>query len=156
MRICLIAISLMMLMGCATHLTEAGRKIQVAGNTDDVQRCLRVSRITGEAGSFLNNGEYGIVYATIDARNKAAQIHGVDTIEITSNEPGSFGGTVSAIAYDCSRLARNENNVNNARASQEGKQPAGPIRQTSVFEKAKKCQDKGGVWVNDACVIAIE
>ena len=87
MRFCLMAISLMMLMGCATQLTEAGRKIRVAGNTDNVQQCARVSRITGEAGSFLNNGEYGIIYATVDARNKAAQIHGVDTIEITSNTP---------------------------------------------------------------------
>ncbi|MGD0584349.1 MAG: hypothetical protein ABSA86_01045 [Oryzomonas sp.] len=150
------AISLMMLMGCATQLTEAGRKIRVAGNTDNVQQCARVSRITGEAGSFLNNGEYGIIYATIDARNKAAQIHGVDTIDITSNEPRFFSGTVSAIAYDCSKLTRNENNGNNAHNTLEGKQPAESIRQTTVFEKAKKCQDKGGVWVNDKCVISIK
>ena len=156
MRICLMAISLMILMGCATQLTEAGRKIRVAGNADNVQLCTRVSRITGEAGSFLNNGEYGIIYATIDARNKAAQIHGVDTIDITGNEPSFFSGTVSAIAYDCSKLTRNENNGNNARTSQERKQPAEPVRQTTVFEKAKKCQDKGGVWVNDKCVIFIE
>jgi len=155
MRLCLMAIVLMTLMGCATQLTEAGRKIRVAGSGDNVQLCSRVSRITGEAGSYLNNGEYGIIYATIDARNKAALIHGVDTIEITSSAPGFLGGTVSAIAYDCSG-ARNGIGGSTGHSGREGAKPAESVRQTTIFEKARKCQDKGGVWVNDACVISVD
>jgi hypothetical protein len=34
--------------------------------------------------------------------------------------------------------------------------PSAPRDPGIIFVKAKKCQSKGGVWVNDSCVIPID
>jgi hypothetical protein len=126
---------------------------------EQLKNCQRLGQVTGEAGSFLNNGDYGVIYATNDARNKAGLIPGADTIEVISDGPRVVGGTVTAIVYNCSGSAVSAKAIVPAIAAAPPKSavtaPAAAIP-ASTFEKARKCQGKGGVWVNDTCVVQIE
>jgi hypothetical protein len=93
------------LSGCATTLTEAGRKIKVVhdGNSDVVSGCIKLVPVKGEARSLLSGGDYGVIYATNDARNKAARTPDADTLVIDDNPSRVFGGEVNGTAYNCSR-----------------------------------------------------
>jgi hypothetical protein len=166
----------LLLPGCATTVSESGRKIQAVSpqKSELLKNCQRLGQVTGAAGSFLNNGDYGVIYATNDARNKAGLIPGADTVEIISDGPRVIGGTVTGIVYNCAapvvsaplsspaaplpsaapaRLAVPAKTTDQVKTS--GTAPAGAIS-AALFEKARKCQQKGGVWVNDICVVQIE
>jgi hypothetical protein len=159
----------MFLSGCATTVAESGRRIQAVSSqkSERLKNCQRLGQVTGEAGSFLNNGEYGVIYATNDARNKASLIPGADTVEIISDGPRVIGGTVTGIVYNCAApvvsapppSATPAKSSAPVKASDQVKaaiaEPAAVIP-AAVFEKARKCQQKGGVWVNDFCVVPIE
>jgi hypothetical protein len=162
-RILAVLISVFFLTGCATHLTESGRKIRVVSNSDSValKGCLQLGAVSGDSASLLSGGEYGVIYATKDARNKAGKIAEADTLGITASDPKSFGGEVTGIVYNC---LKRELVVAQPVATVSKKDRA-PIKSEAterrkdsgtIFEKAKKCQIKGGVWVNDTCVIQID
>jgi hypothetical protein len=162
-RILVALISVLFLTGCATHLTESGRKIRVVSNSDSValKGCLQLSAVSGDSASLLSGGEYGVIYATKDARNKAGKIADADTLGITASDPKSFGGEVTGIVYTC---VKRESVVAQPVATVSKKHTV-PLKSEApertkdsgiIFEKAKKCQIKGGVWVNDTCVIQID
>lgn len=136
---------LLFLTGCATTLTDAGRKVKIL-DSGSVAECVRIGLVTGESPSLLSGGDYGVIYATNDARNRAARIPEADTLVITQNERKTFGGEISGIAYNC----------NPQRNKPLPKAPPTAAPKDEIFDKAKKCQAKGGVWVNDQCVIPIE
>lgn len=135
---------ILFLTGCATNLTEAGRRIKVIDDpgSESVGGCIRLGSVTGEARSILTGGNYGAIYATNDARNRAAQIPAVDTVVITERQNLRFGGRVTGIAYDCGRPA------------QKATSTTAPADGTP--DKAGKCQAKGGIWRNNQCIIPIE
>lgn len=167
MRNVLLLILLLVLPGCATTVAESGRRIQVVPSqkSEQLKRCERLGQVTGESQSFLNNGEYGVIYATNDARNKAALIPRADTVEIISDGPRVIGGTVTGIVYNCSApsgvstvspaVAAHTADLPSTLAITPAPASAAGIS-TAVFEKARKCQDRSGVWVNDTCVLQIE
>lgn len=152
---------LLTLPGCATTVAESGRRVRVVpAQGSGLKGCERLGQVTGKAGSFLNNGEYGIIYATNDARNKAGLIPGADTVEIVSNGPSAWGGAVTGIVYNCTAPAASTTEapapaVPAAPARPSASSPSARIP-TTIFEKARKCQERGGVWVNDICVLQIE
>lgn len=165
MKKMLILILLLVLPGCATTVAESGRRVQVVSSQKSalLKGCERLGEVTGEAGSFLNNGEYGVIYATNDARNKAGRIPGADTVEIISDGPRVIGGTVTGIVYNCTSPAASSAKPPAvsvpASVAPKAAAPAAPrpaVVPSSVFDKARKCQDRGGVWVNDLCVLQIE
>ena len=154
-----------LLSGCATHLTEAGRRIKViaAGDTALTKGCEKIGRVKGEAESFLSSGDYGVKYATNDARNKAGRIPRADTLEILNDEPRRLGGEVTGIVYNClSPKAVSVPTPPQAVVTERKIVPEKTVLTTVqkdpsiIFEKAKKCQTKGGVWVNDTCIIQID
>jgi hypothetical protein len=148
-----IAVLIAVLPGCATTITESGRKVKVVPvKNEQFKTCQRLGQVIGEAGSFLNNGEYGVIYATNDARNKAGLIPGADTVEILSDGPRAIGGTVTGIVYNCNAP------VTPTPVVTAHKPIVVPVVSVpgAVFDKARKCQEKGGVWVNDVCVLKIE
>ena len=163
MRIFLLLAALL-LSACATALTPGGRSVKVVhdGDAPAVARCERLGSVTGEAGSLLSGGEYGVFYATTDARNKAARIPGADTLVITDDRERRFGGEVSGVAYRCDRKPGTEpaSAASPVSLVSPGAAPPAPHSGVTpvdqVFQKARKCQEKGGVWVNDQCVIPIE
>jgi hypothetical protein len=143
-----VMVLILFLTGCATGLTEAGRKIRVIHDVDPVAftECVRLGLVTGETGTILSGGDYGVFYATTDARNKAALIPEADTLLLTDNHGRRLGGEVTGIAYNC---------------NPQGMKPVpktypSPAPRDDVFEKVKKCRSKGGVWINNQCVIQIE
>jgi hypothetical protein len=146
----------LLLTGCATGLTPEGRGIKVIYDNSPgvVAQCERLSLVTGESASFLSGGDYGLFYATTDARNKAARIPEADTLVITDNQGQRFGGEVTGIAYICN--PQRARPVQKATAPEVRKAPVTAIPRDDIFEKAKKCQYKGGVWVNNQCVIPID
>ena len=93
----------LLITGCATSLTPGGQKIKVLRDDDPekVAGCVRLAKVTGESGSLLSGGEYGLYYATVDARNQAAVIKGGDTLLITRTQPSTFGGAIEGIVYNC-------------------------------------------------------
>jgi hypothetical protein len=162
-KITLVFILLMLLPGCATHLAESGRRIKVASTADSAQLkgCEQLGRVRGEADSFLSGGGYGVAYATNDARNKAGRIPGADTLELVDDEPRRLGGEVAGIVYNC--LTPGFVTVQPPAAPPQRNVPSGTTGlpaatkiPDSIFEKARKCQNKGGVWVNDSCIIPID
>lgn len=176
-NILLLLMTTVLLSGCATTVSESGRRVQALPSQKIglLKNCRRLGQVTGEAGSFLNNGEYGVIYATIDARNRAGLIPGADTVEIISDGPRVIGGTVTGIVYNCAApvesapLPSETASLPSAPAPAKGAAPAQVSDQVAapvtapvsaipaaVFEKAGKCQQKGGVWVNDICVVRIE
>lgn len=161
MKIIMLLFILLLLAGCATHLAESGRKIKVVSNPDPAQfkGCEQLGRVRGEAESFLSGGEYGVIYATNDARNKAGRIPGADTLELVNDDPRRLGGEVTGIVYNC--LAPHKVAVHApALQKSDATGKTAPISTRKdpgiIFEKARNCQNKGGVWVNDACIIQIE
>ncbi len=150
-------ITLCTLSGCATHLTESGKRIRVyrSGSVASVKNCEFLSTVTGTTESFITNGDYGVIYATNDARNRAGNIPSADTLILTDDEPRRFGGEVTGIVYNClsPRTVQSVKGLDQA-----GKNNESLLEEsnTVLFEKAKKCQAKGGVWVNNTCVIPIE
>lgn len=151
-----VLILLFLLTGCATYVTEEGKKIRVIhdGNLEQYSDCKQLAVVQGEAGSFLSGGSYGLFYATNDARNKAARIPDADTLVIADNKGRRFGGEVTGIAYDCK--PQRARPVQKTTAPGTRKAPVTTVPGDDLFEKAKKCQNKGGVWVNNLCVIPIE
>lgn len=139
---------LLILGGCATTLTEGGRNIRVIheGTPAAFSECMRLGPVTGEAGTILSGGDYGVFYATIDARNKAARIAEADTLLLTETEGKRLGGEVTGIAFNCG-IRRNK-------PVKKGSTAIAPM--DDIFAKAKKCQSKGGVWINNQCIIQIE
>ena len=154
-----------LLSGCATHLTESGHRIKVIATGDPTltSRCEKIGRVRGETASFLSSGDYGVVYATNDARNKAGQLSRADTLEILNDEPRRLGGEVTGIVYNClspkaASVATSPQAVVTQRSIAPEKTVPITVQKDSgvIFEKAKKCQIKGGVWVNDTCIIQID
>lgn len=163
MKNALVLILLMLLPGCATHLADSGRGIKVINNADPslLRGCEQLGRVKGEAESFLSGGEYGVVYATNDARNKAGRIPGADTLDIVNDEPRRLGGEVTGIVYNCLKprtVTAQPSTPSAQRNDTPVKTVSAPAPKDSgiIFEKARKCQSKGGVWVNDSCIIPIE
>lgn len=145
---------LVFLTGCATTLTDPGRRIKVVptGDKGAVSDCVQLGPVTGKAGSVLSGGEYGVFYAGIDARNRTAHIPGADTLLITDNRERTFGGEISGVAYNCNN--RGGNPLQKSVTAPAAAPVAGPV--DDIFAKAKKCQTRGGVWVNNQCVIRID
>ncbi len=139
---------LLPMVGCATYVTDAGRKITVIrdNGTELVSDCRQLGILHGEPRSILTGGDYGLIYATNDARNKAAQISGADTLVILDSRSSRFGGSVSGMAYDCSEK----------RNQPLKKAPSFATAADRAVEKAGKCKAKGGVWRNNQCVIPVE
>lgn len=161
MKIAMVLILLMLLPGCATHLADSGRRVKVISNNDSatIKECEQLGRVRGEADSFFSSGEYGVVYATYDARNKAGLIPEADTLEIVNDEPRRLGGEVTGIVYNCLSPRKVATHTPALQKSDTlGKiVPATSLKDPGIiFEKAKKCQNKGGVWVNDVCMIQID
>jgi len=136
-------ILLFLLTGCATTPTKAGREIKVR-RAAEVSECKKLGSVTGNAGSILTNGDYGIYYATSDARNKAAGIPGADTLVIAERESMVFGGEVSGIVYACGTR------------SVESVQSPSAAPMDYNLGKSRKCRARGGVWRDNQCVILID
>jgi hypothetical protein len=156
--------AILLVTGCATSLTPGGQKIKVLRDDDQekVAGCVRLAQVTGESASLLSGGEYGLYYATADARNKAAVIKGADTLLITRTQPSNFGGAIEGIVYNCLSPHVAEAAPEPPRKARQA--PVAPPAATTapatvtndIFVKAKKCQERGGVWVNSQCVIQID
>ena len=80
----------------------------------------------------------------------------------TNYDGSSGGGEVSGVAYRCDRKPGTEpaSAASPVSLVSPGAAPPAPHSDVTpvdrVFLKARKCQEKGGVWVNDQCVIPIE
>lgn len=131
----------MMLIGCkAVRLTLEGREIVVVKELSALTtECTRLGSVTGQH-------KMGYDQALTIVRNKAASQYHADTVVIDSVEGRmSPSRRITATAFNCS-----ERRV----------QPVRPVESkpltSDVVTKAKKCQEKGGVWINDQCVLQVE
>jgi len=142
MRKSLILLTCLFITGCAT-LTDRGATINVVSQASHelVQDCKRLGSVFGNSD---NGGLVGKDQAMTDVRNKAGEYNEADTLAITRYTKNWFSTQIAGFAYNCRE--RNNQYANN------NDSPSEKISK-NVFEKAKQCQAKGGVWVNDLCVI---
>lgn len=147
MRFLFTAIVVLVLSACATALTERGRSVTVINSmsAELANDCKRVGTVTGYAQPGWGN-DVGLEQALNDAKNKAGEIAGADTLAISLAQRKFSGGEVSGVVFNCS-----EKRVHLIQSVSPAPEVSG-----NVFERAKKCQGRGGVWVNDQCVINLD
>lgn len=136
------------LTACATQLTPQAKNLAVVGavSSDLVSSCVALGSVVGYAKPEWGS-DVGLQQAMSDALNKAAAIPGASTFAVSNKQRSYSGGQVNGIAYDCDRervtpvaIVQDKLDSNNE----------------DVFLKAKKCQLKGGVWVEAQCVINVD
>lgn len=147
MRITLVLVSLF-LTACATSLTPQAKNLSVVGTVSSelVSSCVPLGAVVGYAKPGWGN-DVGLQQAMNDALNKAAAIPGASTFAVSNKQHSFSGGQVNGIAYDCDRKR-----VTPVAIVQDDTSAV----DSDVFSKAKKCQQKGGVWVESQCVIDLD
>lgn len=129
------------LVGCkSVRLTPEGREIVVVKELNTLTtECARLGSVTGQH-------RMGYDQALTIVRNRAAAQFHADTIVIDSVEGHlSPSRRITATAFNCSdRRVQPVRSVDSK-----------PLT-SDVIAKAKKCQERGGVWVNDQCVLHVE
>ncbi|WP_143562434.1 hypothetical protein [Shewanella sp. UCD-KL12] len=137
--------------GCSTPLSREAQQIMTIndGAVIAMMNCKELGFVTGEAGIW--GGTAGLDMAYSNAKNQAALLSGANAILITSSQmnPTSI---VNAKVYNCSESKPQKIEVVGEPAK--NSPPKEDINVT--IEKARKCQSKGGVWLDDQCVISIE
>jgi len=141
MRI-IIIFAFVLLCGCRNvPLTAGGRNILVISNLDSLPSgCERLEVVVAKAAK-------GYDQALTAVRNRAAAIPGANTIVINSVEGHTISRRISAIAFNCSL---------NKATTLAAPEPQSIGVSKELFEKAKKCQSKGGIWVNNQCVVQVD
>ncbi|MBU0673689.1 MAG: DUF4156 domain-containing protein [Proteobacteria bacterium] len=147
MRNIFLSLMLLFLAGCATKLTPAAQQLTIISeySPDKVQQCLKIGEVTGYSRHGFGN-DVGIVQATVSAKNKAGAINGSDTLAFTNKTSTFNNAQVSGFVYNCSQARGQSGQVVNAK----------PTDPKTVYGKAQACQEKGGVWVNDQCVLKVD
>ena len=150
MKKSIIIFFIIVLYGCGPSLTKNAQRITLVNSLSSelVSDCKRIGSVTGYAQPGWGN-DIGLDQALTDARNKAANIPNADTLAISSVIRQFSGGEVTGIVFNCSQ--KRVQLIKNISKTQETEDTP-----SDVFEKAKKCQEKNGVWVNNQCVIPIE
>lgn len=123
------------------ELTGDGAQIVVLRSTaQPAAECVVLGTVVGQH-------KLGSAQALNIVRNHAAVL-GADTVMITTVEGWkSPSRRITASAFDCK-----DHHTQPIQAA--GETP--PDSTQVTFDKAKKCQLKGGVWVNDQCVVQVE
>lgn len=132
---------------CSTYLTEKGQRLMVVeGNAvGTVSDCTRLGPVRGFAKSGWGN-DVGLNQAYNDAINRAAEYEEADTIVIASTNRQFNGGSVDGIAYNCKSQKKSIVELHESKR----------FNNVEIVKKAKKCQEKGGVWINNICQLDIE
>lgn len=142
MKIVLLLSIYMALLGCrSVRLTPEARNVLVVDGVSSLTtECARL-------GSVVGQHKLGYDHALVIVRNKAAQEYKADTVVISTVEGRmSPSRRVTAFAFNCS-----------GRRTQPIEVVSQPRSITAEqLDKAKKCQAKDGVWVNDQCVVQVE
>jgi hypothetical protein len=137
------------LVSCATPLTSGARNLHVVGSVSSelVVNCKKIGAVAGYAQPGWGNN-VGLQQAMNDALNKAAKIPNGDTFAVSNQNRSFNGGQVNGMVFDCSKERVQSIKIVGSESPQE--------HSANVFSKAKKCQFKGGVWINDQCVIQLD
>lgn len=149
--VCLLQlVSIMLLTGCATLSPEAARLVTIRdGGFMAMMDCQELGYVTGSSGIW--GGTAGLDSAYTDTKNKAAEIRGANSILVTSSRmnPTAF---VNAKVFNCSERKTQKIEIVNSTV-----QPSQPPKDLeATMRKARACQQHGGVWVNDQCVLDIK
>ena len=148
-KYCIMILFTALTIGCATVTPEASKVMTIRdGAVAAMMDCKQLGFVVGDAGVW--GGVAGMETAMINAKNEVAKIHGANAMMVTNSRmnPTSI---VNATAYNCSsRSPQKVEVVNSAPVAVDKPAPK------DMFAKAKKCQELGGVWYNDQCVVEIE
>ncbi|EIY8044405.1 hypothetical protein MNR05_004651 [Vibrio vulnificus] len=146
-----LVVSCLATFGCSTPLSREAQQIMTIndGAVIAMMSCKELGFVTGE--SDIWGGTAGLDIAYADAKNQAALLRGANAILITSSQmnPTSI---VNAKVYNCSDSKPQKIEV----VREPVKKPSPKEDINVIIEKARKCQNKGGVWLDEQCVISIE
>ncbi|PWI34823.1 hypothetical protein DI392_00630 [Vibrio albus] len=135
--------------GCSTTMSDEARYLSVIrdGGVIATMNCELLGNATGN--STIWGGPAGLDIAMADLKNNAAKYPNATSILITYSKMNPIS-QIDGKVYDCSNYKPAKIEVVKSAKAETNKDIA------SQFEKAKKCQSKGGVWINNSCVISIE
>uniref|UniRef100_UPI0040483FAC hypothetical protein n=1 Tax=Polynucleobacter sp. TaxID=2029855 RepID=UPI0040483FAC len=138
------------LTACTVPLTKEAQAIHVVNGVSSelVSDCVRLGTVTG-SGSPAYGNDIGLAQAMARARHSAAQFPGADTLAVSYSQRMFSGGEVAGVVFDCSK--QKTQLVKNIEPKEQQKSVP-----NDIYQKAKKCQSKGGIWINDSCVINID
>lgn len=145
LALCLIAT----ISGCSTAMTDEARYLSVIqnGGVMATMNCRLLGNATGN--STIWGGPAGLDIAMADLKNKAAKYPHATSILITYSKMNPIS-QIDGKVYDCSNYKPAKIEVLKSESSNT------EIDIHNQLEKAKKCQSRGGVWLNDSCVISID
>ncbi len=140
-------IGLSCMVSCSAPLPQKAQEITTIkdGAILALMSCKELGFVTGEAGIW--GGTAGFDYAMNEAKIKASSFTNANAILVTTSRMNPTA-IVNAKVFDCSS---NKQSIASQSINQD--EPKEDINIT--IEKAKKCQNKGGVWLNNACIISI-
>ena len=131
-----IGVLILLLLGCITNVLEppAAYVKYLREPTDTLVDCEKVKELVGVPAGIWQ-GRVGNQEARQDLRNQAFSI---DANVVLETDSSWFTGKVWGTAYRCPGIGTSAND------------------NELVFRKAKQCQERGGVWINDSCQIEIQ
>lgn len=149
--ICALSMSIaLMIAGCATVSPDAARLMTIQdGAVMAMMDCTQLGYVTGDAGIW--GGTAGLDLAFTDAKNQAAKVHGSNAILVTNSRMNPTA-VVNATVFNCSKKKTQKIEIVK---SESGDNPTTESR-TETLRKARACQQQGGVWLNDQCVLEIK
>lgn len=139
--------------GCASVSPEAADISTITdGGVSATLDCQRLGQVVGNAGVW--GGSAGLDAAFADAKNQAATFPGATSILVTHSRMNPTA-KVHANVFDCSNRKTQKIEITNPSALS-----SAPAQQTEakeeILRKARACQERTGVWVNDQCILEIE
>lgn len=126
-------------------------KIKIAQNINDVTYCKKITNVTGQTPAGRDR-DVDYEQALNSLLENSSKNQEVDTVLITRKERVTVGGKLYANAYNCKNTNLQINsNVINQQQNQIKPNPSQNLNE--LIRKAKKCQLKKGLWINDRCLI---
>jgi hypothetical protein len=122
---------------CAVTVYTSMDSAKSRGNIEEL--CI----ISGtSSGSFSHT----VATAIEKHRDKACRC-GADNVYIQAQDAGTLGtASVTLVGFRFTEIFQEKKSQESVKSS--------PT--TEIVEKAKRCQSKGGVWVNDSCQISVD
>src|SRR5680860_468158 len=151
-RSCLLPVlCISLLSGCATLTPQAARLMTIRdGAVMAMMDCQELGYVTGNAGIWGGSGGLGAAFT--NAKNQAADIPRANAILVTSSRMNPTS-VVNATVFNCSERKTQRIEIVNPQPVVPQQQPE--FRQETI-RRARACQERGGVWLNDQCVIDIQ
>ncbi len=148
LRMLIIAVSILVLSCASVQRVNDAQPIQQSDCNVKVYSSLNAAESNGVleelciiSGTSSGSFSHTVATAINKHKDKACEC-GADNVYIQTQDAGTLGtASVTMVGFSYKKQQKESDH---------------PLSNTEVFNRAKKCQEKGGVWVNGICQINLE